>query len=94
MGDFKIIDTDLIDVSFLLDNPTSTLLLKLEQNQITHSHKLRLAVSMVEGNIVPFSMFEGFAEASSGNTGLALAEISDILNKPLETFRSRYYFRI
>lgn len=75
--------TQLDDVSYLLRNQNSRLFLKREDLQYMGTHKFRLAYGMVFDGTRSLSDFGGFIESSSGNTGLALAEITDWINKPL-----------
>lgn len=55
----------------------------MENEQITGSHKYRLVYGMMTQFLLQHSLdsFEGFVEASSGNTGLALAELAQQINK-------------
>lgn len=84
-------NTRLIDISYLLTNTTSSLYLKMENEQITESHKYRLVYGMMHNYLDYHSLneFDGFAEATSGNTGLALAELAQQINKPVMLFANQ-----
>lgn len=80
--------TPVEDISYLLTNVTSSLYIKLESMQRLKTHKYRLVYGLVKNLLQTHKMkdFTGFVEASDGNAGLALAEISNQINKELILF--------
>jgi cysteine synthase B len=72
----------LVDLSYLLDNKTSSLYAIDETTQITGSHKYRLVYGLVTDFFMKCydSGINTFVEATSGNTGLALAHIAKQLD--------------
>lgn len=84
-------NTRLIDISYLLSNTTSSLYLKMENEQITESHKYRLVYGMMRNYLDYHSLseFKGFVEATSGNTGLALVELAQQINKQVILFANQ-----
>lgn len=83
------INTRLTDVSILLENSTSSILMKREDTQITGSHKYRLAYSLINEIANGYNDGIDFVVATSGNTGLAVANIARQLNKKVTIFASR-----
>lgn len=74
-------NTPLVDVSHLQDNPQVTLLAKLEGSNPGGSVKDRAALAMLSGALSRGEIRAGdrLVEATSGNTGIALAMIGPLL---------------
>lgn len=83
--------TRLVDISHLLTNVNSSLYIKMENEQITGSHKYRLVYGMLSNFLATNTLdsFTGFVEATSGNTGLALAELAQQINKKVVIFANQ-----
>ncbi len=82
----QIGNTPLVKASTLIQNPNITLYLKLEGNNPGGSVKDRAAYNMIKsaldrGDITPDSKL---IEATSGNTGIALAMIAGFFNLDIE----------
>lgn len=74
----KPIKTEVMDISSLSSNYTSSIYLKREDLQITNSHKYRLATSLMV-NLWGDDMKNDVVIATSGNTGHAVAAIAHLL---------------
>lgn len=79
-------NTPLVETTHLVNNPKVKLLLKLEGNNPGGSVKDRAAYSMIKGAIDRGDIKPGdkLIEATSGNTGIALAMIAQLLNIDIE----------
>ncbi|WP_010135752.1 cysteine synthase CysM [Ochrovirga pacifica] len=79
-------NTPLVETSHLVKNPKVKLLLKLEGNNPGGSVKDRAAYSMIKGALDRGEIKDGdkLIEATSGNTGIALAMIAQLLNIDIE----------
>jgi cysteine synthase B len=75
-------NTPLIKLQKLNPNPSNTILLKLEKNNPTGSVKDRAAFNMIDQaeKLGKISKGDTLIEATSGNTGIALAMIAAIKN--------------
>lgn len=79
-------NTPLVETTNLISNPNVKLLLKLEGNNPGGSVKDRAAYSMISAAIERGDIKPGdkLIEATSGNTGIALAMIAQLLNIDIE----------
>ncbi|MGY5354520.1 cysteine synthase CysM [Wenyingzhuangia sp. IMCC45467] len=79
-------NTPLVETTRLVNNPNVKLLLKLEGDNPGGSVKDRAAYSMIKGAIDRGEIKDGdkLIEATSGNTGIALAMIAQLLNIDIE----------
>ncbi|MGY6650094.1 cysteine synthase CysM [Wenyingzhuangia sp. IMCC45574] len=79
-------NTPLVETTNLVTNPNVKLLLKLEGNNPGGSVKDRAAYSMIKGALERGEIKDGdkLIEATSGNTGIALAMIAQLLNIDIE----------
>jgi len=79
-------NTPLVETTHLVKNPNVKLLLKLEGNNPGGSVKDRAAYSMIKGALDRGEIKDGdkLIEATSGNTGIALAMIAQLLNIDIE----------
>lgn len=79
-------NTPLVATTHLVKNPNVTLLLKLEGDNPGGSVKDRAAYSMIKGALDRGEIKDGdkLIEATSGNTGIALAMIAQLLNIDIE----------
>lgn len=79
-------NTPLVELNRLNPNPNVTLYGKLEGNNPGGSVKDRAAVSMIQGAIARNELQPGMTliEATSGNTGIALAMIARLYDIPIE----------
>ena len=79
-------NTPLVETSHLVKNPNVKLLLKLEGDNPGGSVKDRAAYSMIKGALERGEIKDGdkLIEATSGNTGIALAMIAQLLNIDIE----------
>lgn len=79
-------NTPLVETTNLVKNPNVKLLLKLEGNNPGGSVKDRAAYSMIKGALERGEIKDGdkLIEATSGNTGIALAMIAQLLNIDIE----------
>ncbi|GGF78678.1 cysteine synthase CysM [Wenyingzhuangia marina] len=79
-------NTPLVETSHLVKNPNVKLLLKLEGDNPGGSVKDRAAYSMIKGALDRGEIKDGdkLIEATSGNTGIALAMIAQLLNIDIE----------
>lgn len=79
-------NTPLVETTSLVKNPNVKLLLKLEGNNPGGSVKDRAAYSMIKGALDRGEIKDGdkLIEATSGNTGIALAMIAQLLNIDIE----------
>lgn len=79
-------NTPLVESTSLVKNPNVKLLLKLEGNNPGGSVKDRAAYSMIKGALERGEIKNGdkLIEATSGNTGIALAMIAQLLNIDIE----------
>ncbi|MGY5353045.1 cysteine synthase CysM [Wenyingzhuangia sp. IMCC45533] len=79
-------NTPLVETTQLVKNPNVKLLLKLEGNNPGGSVKDRAAYSMIKGAFDRGEINDGdkLIEATSGNTGIALAMIAQLLNIDIE----------
>lgn len=79
-------NTPLVETSHLVKNPNVKLLLKLEGNNPGGSVKDRAAYSMIKGALERGEIKDGdkLIEATSGNTGIALAMIAQLLHIDIE----------
>ena len=83
-------NTPLIDASVLIDNPQVKLFLKLEGHNPGGSVKDRAAFNMIQSAIDRGDIISGdtLIEATSGNTGIALALIASTLGLKLKIVMS------
>lgn len=83
-------NTPLIDASVLIDNPKVKLFLKLEGHNPGGSVKDRAAYNMIQSAIDRGDIIRGdtLIEATSGNTGIALALIASTLGLKLKIVMS------
>lgn len=83
-------NTPLIDASVLIDNPKVKLFLKLEGHNPGGSVKDRAAFNMIQSAIDRGEIIRGdtLIEATSGNTGIALALIASTLGLKLKIVMS------
>ena len=79
-------NTPLVETTHLVKNPNVKLLLKLEGDNPGGSVKDRAAYSMIKGALDRGEIKDGdkLIEATSGNTGIALAMIAQLLNIDIE----------
>ncbi|NIJ44509.1 cysteine synthase B [Wenyingzhuangia heitensis] len=79
-------NTPLVETTNLVKNPNVKLLLKLEGNNPGGSVKDRAAYYMIKGALDRGEIKDGdkLIEATSGNTGIALAMIAQLLNINIE----------
>lgn len=79
-------NTPLVESTQLVKNPNVKLLLKLEGNNPGGSVKDRAAYSMIKGALDRGEIKDGdkLIEATSGNTGIALAMIAQLLDIDIE----------
>ncbi len=79
-------NTPMVDLSRLNPNPTIRILAKLEGNNPGGSVKDRAAASMIQGALERGEIQPGITliEATSGNTGIALAMIARLYDIPIE----------
>jgi cysteine synthase B len=79
-------NTPMVELSRLNTNPTIRILAKLEGNNPGGSVKDRAAASMIQGALERGEIQPGIKliEATSGNTGIALAMIARLYNVPIE----------
>lgn len=79
-------NTPLVESTTLVKNPNVKLLLKLEGNNPGGSVKDRAAYSMIKGALDRGEIKDGdkLIEATSGNTGIALAMIAQLLKIDIE----------
>lgn len=79
-------NTPLVETTCLVDNPNVKLLLKLEGDNPGGSVKDRAAYSMIKGALDRGEIKDGdkLIEATSGNTGIALAMIAQLLSIDIE----------
>lgn len=79
-------NTPLVETTTLVSNPNVKLLLKLEGNNPGGSVKDRAAYSMIKGALDRGEIKDGdkLIEATSGNTGIALAMIAQLLKIDIE----------
>lgn len=79
-------NTPLVESTTLVSNPNVKLLLKLEGNNPGGSVKDRAAYSMIKGALERGEIKDGdkLIEATSGNTGIALAMIAQLLKIDIE----------
>ena len=79
-------NTPLVETTRLVKNPNVKLLLKLEGDNPGGSVKDRAAYSMIKGALDRGEIKDGdkLIEATSGNTGIALAMIAQLLNIDIE----------
>jgi len=79
-------NTPLVESTQLVKNPNVKLLLKLEGNNPGGSVKDRAAYSMIKGALERGEIKDGdkLIEATSGNTGIALAMIAQLLHIDIE----------
>jgi len=79
-------NTPLVETTNLVNNPNVKLLLKLEGNNPGGSVKDRAALSMIKGALNRGEIKDGdkLIEATSGNTGIALAMIAQLLKIDIE----------
>lgn len=79
-------NTPLIEATRLVKNPNVKLLLKLEGNNPGGSLKDRAAYNMIKGALDRGEIKDGdkLIEATSGNTGIALAMIAQLLDIDIE----------
>ena len=82
----QIGNTPLVKVTKLIDNPNITLLLKLEGNNPGGSVKDRAAYNMIKSALERGEINKNtkLIEATSGNTGIALAMIAGIFGLNIE----------
>lgn len=87
-GIIKPVTTPIEDISYLLNNVTTNLYIKLESMQITKTHKYRLMYGLINKFLETHKMkdFTGFVEASNANAALSLAEISNQISKQVILF--------
>ena len=79
-------NTPLVELKNIIPNPKITLLGKLEGNNPGGSVKDRAAYSMIKGALERGELKKGtkLIEATSGNTGIALAMIANLFNLEIE----------
>ncbi|NHJ86069.1 MAG: threonine/serine dehydratase, partial [Asgard group archaeon] len=77
----NIIETPLVTSQYLSDLCNAQVYLKLENQQITHSFKIRGASNRIL-QLTPEEKDHGIITASSGNHGLAVAMLADKLEIP------------
>ena len=79
-------NTPLVELKNIIPNPKITLLGKLEGNNPGGSVKDRAAYSMIKGALERGELKKGIKliEATSGNTGIALAMIANLFNLEIE----------